>query len=221
MSDMSGITDAGNLIAVVAERDDQADQNLLNQDILTDIELLRREGFGRRAQFWNKITVDNSNTPKTIIQLNKYTYVKFNPTSAVLSSLFPASGLDPNDLFLFADDGNLAATWNCTVNSNGWPINGTVQDYVIKANRGWVLFRFVNENIGFSIAAHSIIENSVHTVVSTNFKKIQKIDSISIFVSNGTTPNGNLTGVAGDICYNGPSGQPFYCSSSGTTWVGM
>lgn len=44
--------------------------------------------------------------------------------------------------------------------------------------------------------------------------------SIDVYVSNGTNPNGNLSGNIGDICFNGPSGQPFYCSGS-TTWIGM
>ena len=58
-------------------------------------------------------------------------------------------------------------------------------------------------------------------VVSTNFKKLIEGDGITIWKSNGTTPNGNLTGVAGDLCLNWPSGQTFYCSAAGTTWTGM
>jgi hypothetical protein len=71
------------------------------------------------------------------------------------------------------------------------------------------------------------IELSQLSAVSTNFFLIARFryagaspDYIQIYVSNGTTPHGNLTGRQGDICYNGPSGQPFYCSG-GTNWAGM
>lgn len=216
-----GITQPGNLTATAPTRTDQDDQNELNQELISDIELLRREGFGRRDEYWDRLIVNNANTPKTIIQTHKYTLVQFVPTNAVLSSLVPASGLTPNDLFAFFDKGNLATTYALTVNSNGWKINGTVQNYVIKDNRGWVVLEFIDEDYGFSIARHSIVQNTVPALVSTNFTKVQTMKSVTFYVSDGTTPNGNLTGVTGDICYNGPSGQSFYCSSSGTTWTGM
>lgn len=58
-------------------------------------------------------------------------------------------------------------------------------------------------------------------VVDTNFKRYVSYDGCKTFVSNGTTPVGNLTtGVtAGDICRNGPSGQSFYYS--GAAWIAM
>lgn len=40
-----------------------------------------------------------------------------------------------------------------------------------------------------------------------------------IWYSDGTTPNGNLTGVRGDLCINGSGGHLFWCSTSGTTWT--
>jgi len=56
-------------------------------------------------------------------------------------------------------------------------------------------------------------------VVSTNFKKYLSLDGLIIYKSiNGTTPNGNLPGNQGDVCYNGPAGKSFYCSG-GTAWV--
>lgn len=52
------------------------------------------------------------------------------------------------------------------------------------------------------------------------FKFTGSVTDVYYWVSDGTTPNGNLSGVVGDICFNGPSGQPFYCGG-GTTWTGM
>jgi hypothetical protein len=40
----------------------------------------------------------------------------------------------------------------------------------------------------------------------------------TLYISDGTTPN--FSGDQGDICLNGPNGQPFYCQG-GTTWTGM
>jgi hypothetical protein len=36
---------------------------------------------------------------------------------------------------------------------------------------------------------------------------------------DATDPNGTLTGVAGDLCLNGPSNKPYYCTTSGTVWA--
>jgi len=37
---------------------------------------------------------------------------------------------------------------------------------------------------------------------------------------DATTPNGNLTGTAGDVCLNGPSSVPFYCTGT-TNWSAL
>ena len=43
--------------------------------------------------------------------------------------------------------------------------------------------------------------------------------SVTIWISqDATTPNGNLTGTAGDICLNGPSSHMFYCTGT-TNWT--
>ena len=36
---------------------------------------------------------------------------------------------------------------------------------------------------------------------------------------DATDPNGTLTGVAGDLCLNGPSNKPYYCTTTGTVWA--
>lgn len=63
-----------------------------------------------------------------------------------------------------------------------------------------------------------IVDNPV---VSTNFRKI--ISSTTGFVlweSDGTTPDGNLSGTAGDICVNGASNKPYYCMGT-TNWTAL
>jgi len=60
-------------------------------------------------------------------------------------------------------------------------------------------------------------------VTETNFKKYITLNGNTIWVSDGTTANGALTGVEGDICLNGGSGagQSAYCNSAGTNWTDM
>lgn len=199
-------------------------QEAINNKYNDILQAIKDNALAGRDGYYSTLTVNNANDAATIIQSTKITVVSFVPTNAALSQLFPAS-LKSGDSFIFIDAGNpptgLAATYNLTINSNGHKINGTVQNYVIKNNKGWVIFEYKDTNIGFTISDHSILQLAFPVAVSTNFKKVQVIDTVSIYVSDGTTPNGNLTGVTGDICYNGPSGQPFYCSSSGTTWTGM
>lgn len=62
--------------------------------------------------------------------------------------------------------------------------------------------------------------------VAVNNSKFTKISShtdgtktITVWMSqDATTPNGTLSGTAGDICYNGPSNRTFYCTGT-TNWT--
>ncbi len=56
-------------------------------------------------------------------------------------------------------------------------------------------------------------------LISGVFKKYNSLDGLLIYKSDGTTPQGNVSGSAGDVCYNGPSGQIFYCTGT-TNWTG-
>lgn len=63
------------------------------------------------------------------------------------------------------------------------------------------------------------MNQSSHT--STHFDKMITMGGVgsnSLWLSDGTTPNGNLTGVQGDFLIGGPSGHPFWCGG-GTTWT--
>jgi hypothetical protein len=62
-----------------------------------------------------------------------------------------------------------------------------------------------------------------NAVVSTNFKKIitESGTGCTIWVSDGSTsPNGSLSGQAGDICLNGDSGNIYRCTGT-TNWTAM
>lgn len=56
-------------------------------------------------------------------------------------------------------------------------------------------------------------------LVSTNFRKIQIWGTVTLWVSNGTIPNGNLSGTAGDVCFGADSGKSYYNSGGGTVWT--
>lgn len=59
-------------------------------------------------------------------------------------------------------------------------------------------------------------------VQSTNFRRIltESGSGVTLWFSNGTTANGNLSGTAGDICFNGGSGKPEYCTGT-TSWTAL
>jgi len=67
------------------------------------------------------------------------------------------------------------------------------------------------------------IECTGFAKVSTNFTPYIKLGPLTIWISDGTAAEGNLTGVEGDICLNGGTGagQMAYCDSAGTNWTDM
>lgn len=60
------------------------------------------------------------------------------------------------------------------------------------------------------------------TVTSTHFRKVfnETTTGVSIWISDHTTPNANLSGTEGDLCLNGPSGQSYWCGGT-TTWTAV
>jgi fibronectin-binding autotransporter adhesin len=59
-------------------------------------------------------------------------------------------------------------------------------------------------------------------VVSTNYRRLIKESAtgITIWMGNGTTANGTLSGTAGDILINGGSNKPEYCTGT-TNWTAL
>ena len=79
------------------------------------------------------------------------------------------------------------------------------------------LLRITNDNTAATgVTPLRIIQDAV---TSTNFKKTIDTASSVIWISDGTTPAGNLSGVIGDLCLNGPTGELFYCTATGTNWT--
>lgn len=58
-------------------------------------------------------------------------------------------------------------------------------------------------------------------MVETHFRQIMDLYVTTIFVSDGTTPNGNLTGIFGDVCFCCDGGKAYYCTASGKNWTAM
>lgn len=65
------------------------------------------------------------------------------------------------------------------------------------------------------------VEITQFAITETNFKKVINFAGATLFVSDGTNPDGNLTGAVGDICLNGPNGIAYYCDTAGTNWTAM
>lgn len=60
------------------------------------------------------------------------------------------------------------------------------------------------------------------TATTTNFHKIMTFSKVgggvvTFWSSNGTDPNGSLSGTAGDVCFNCNSSQIKYCTGA-TSW---
>ena len=90
-------------------------------------------------------------------------------------------------------------------------LTGTLNDTVIP-------LRIIQHSNGTG-APIAITQNYV---ISTNFRKLETETNTghAQWVSNGTSPNGALTGSTGDICYNGDGGKIYYCTGT-TNWTSM
>lgn len=77
------------------------------------------------------------------------------------------------------------------------------------------LISFLNQVSISSAGTPIALANS--TLISTNFKSMVSVDGVTIWKSNGATPNGVLTGTVGDICINGLSNNVYYCRGT-TVW---
>lgn len=74
----------------------------------------------------------------------------------------------------------------------------------------------INQNGSGNTNVPVQIDNS--NQISTDYKKYLGLGLNTIFASDGTTPNGFLTGIAGDLCLNSSgTGQLAYCKG-GTVW---
>jgi len=81
------------------------------------------------------------------------------------------------------------------------------------------LVHIKNDNAAATSAIPLHLENDA--LVETNFVIMMELDGNTIFKSDGTTPNGNLTGVQGDLCVGADGGKAYYCSTTGTVWTAL
>lgn len=58
------------------------------------------------------------------------------------------------------------------------------------------------------------------TVQSTHFYRFATVNGVTLWVGDGTTANGALTGTAGDVLLNGGSNKPEYCTGT-TNWTAL
>jgi len=66
------------------------------------------------------------------------------------------------------------------------------------------------------------IQNAAVTGANSKFKRIGKFGTVTLYVgidAGGNTGEGQLTGVAGDILFNGGSNKIEYCDADGTNWT--
>lgn len=59
-----------------------------------------------------------------------------------------------------------------------------------------------------------------NVAVSTYFRRMIWLGSLTIWKSDGVTPNGNLSGSVGDICFGADSGKAYYCTGT-TNWTSL
>ena len=78
------------------------------------------------------------------------------------------------------------------------------------------LIKIINDNTAAVNVTPLMIQQDA--VTSTNFKKVITAGGVTIWTSDGTTPNGNLSGTAGDICLNGAGSAIFFCTGT-TSWT--
>lgn len=66
----------------------------------------------------------------------------------------------------------------------------------------------------------AVLELAQGALTSTNFKKLIVLAGVTLWISDGTTANGNLSGTAGDICFNAGTNKPEYCTGT-TNWTAL
>lgn len=125
-------------------------------------------------------------------------------------SLYKITGQESTDAILdMIDDNNPNAN-----NSSSVTINA---DQIASGQSTASVNALVNQSFT-SQNTNPPISSTQTNAVSTHFFPLQGMNANMIWVSDGTTPNGALSGTKGDLCMNGPSGHLFWCGG-GTTWT--
>lgn len=78
---------------------------------------------------------------------------------------------------------------------------------------------FKSNSAGWYLDPSGNVQMNGNKMTSTHFTLVFKAHGVSFYVSDGTTPNGALSGTVGDVCFNGAAGKSYSCTVTGTTWV--
>jgi hypothetical protein len=96
-------------------------------------------------------------------------------------------------------------------------------------NSGYGGSQITQSNDSFSTNSALLIEqyngikpplHLTNIAVSTHFRRMIWLGSLTIWTSDGTTPNGNLSGFIGDICFGADGGKAYYCTGT-TNWTAL
>ena len=135
-----------------------------------------------------------------------------NPVAVIIKQIGTAAALSITDTGAVA-----AGAGVLTVAQTGTP---TSTGYVAKFdNSGMTATNnppaiFVNQLGTGAVFSLTAVKQSTH------FVKIftESATGVTLWLSDGNTPNGALSGTAGDICFNGASSRSFYCTGT-TNWT--
>ena len=105
------------------------------------------------------------------------------------------------------------------INASGTHTAGIVKVTSNSANTGARnLVDIVNDNTAATGTIPLNIQQDAPT--STNYFKVAVLAGVTLWMGTGTTANGNLSGTAGDIIFNGGSNKPEYCTGT-TSWTAL
>lgn len=77
---------------------------------------------------------------------------------------------------------------------------------------------FTANSLGWGLSPNGDAQFNGNHKVSTHFTPVAKFLGLTLYVSDGTTPDGNLTGATGDLCMGADNGKLYFCAG-GTTWT--
>lgn len=77
---------------------------------------------------------------------------------------------------------------------------------------------FTNGTAGWGFASNGDAQVNGNRIVSAHFTPILGMKGNTLYISDGTSPNGTLTGATGDVVFHGDGGKIYFCIG-GTTWT--
>jgi trimeric autotransporter adhesin len=80
------------------------------------------------------------------------------------------------------------------------------------------LVEIINDNSAAVGSVPLMVQQDAPT--STNYFKVATLAGVTLWIGNGNTANGTLSGTAGDILFNGGSNKPEYCTGT-TNWTAL